>query len=405
MKPTRVLLAIVLTLPAVVPANDLPAGSKPSASPATNATATAPAKTNATAKVLGPVIDGEQFTVRQIIDRQQGGLTECVFIAPAKWRDQSSVTWNYAHHSNPVTAAASAENPANEEAFFAHPHQLFFGLRPDAGYFRPGQNVGGMIYLRERLDPARAFLPFIQQLRGRQPNFRVVGTKDLPELAAALKATPSTNQRGVGIKVAYELNGKPVEEEFYALSDSVDIPYDGPQGRTWQNNWGLTYIHSFRAPAGTLEKRREVFAAIAKSFRPNPAWMQRRDAVVQFLANQFNQQLQAGYDQIAAAGRLSAQISANNDAMIASIDRQLAAARSPSAAASGSGGRSATAKFDDYIRGVDTVDDPYYGTSQHASTERYHWTDGYGSYRHANDPGANPNQTESGNWQLMPATR
>ena len=72
----------------------------------------------------------------------------------------------------------------------------------------------------------------------------------------------------------------------------VDIPYDGPQGRSWQTNWGLVSVHSFRAPAGTLERR-----------------------------------------------------------------------------------------------------------------QSYHWTDGYGSYRHSNDVTYDPNQHESGSWQLMPETR
>jgi hypothetical protein len=120
------------------------------------------------------------------------------------------------------------------------------------------------------------------------------------------------------------------------------------------------------------------------------------------LRQEFNRQLQAGYDQIAAAAQLSRQISANNDAMIASIDRQLAATRS---ASSGTASRSANDKFSDYIRGVDTVDDPYYGTSQHSYNEKYHWTDGYGSYRNANDPTYNPNQNENGNWQLMQPAR
>src|SRR6266851_8490664 len=86
------------------------------------------------------------------------------------------------------------------------------------------------------------------------------------------RSPPSSNQHGIGVKITYDLNGKPVEEEFYAVHYSIDIPYDGPQGRTWQINWGLIGVHSFRAPAGTLDRRRPVFAAIAKSFRPNPTW-------------------------------------------------------------------------------------------------------------------------------------
>ena len=89
--------------------------------------------------------------------------------------------------------------------------------------------------------------------------------------------------------------------------------------------------------------------------------------------------------------------------MIAAIDRQLQASRTSSAGESA--GRSSVEKFDDYIRGVDTVDDPYYGTSQHASTEQFHWTDGYGNYRNSNETSYDPNRTEAGNWQLMKPTR
>ena len=362
----------------------------------------APSPASGTEPHRGPVIDGEQFTVRQSIDREQGGIVVGVFMAPEKWRDQSQVFWNYAHYSSPVRLSARVENPANAEALFSYSAQECFCLRPDWGFYQPGQNLGGYIYTRQALQPAQALLLFIQQTRGGEPKFQVIGSKDLPELSKALRMPDSPHQRGIGIKVTYELSGNPVEEEFYAVHYLVEIPYDGPQGRTWQINWGLTSLHSFRAPAGMLDKRRAVFAAIAKSFRPNPEWQQRVVAVNAYLQQEYNRQLQAGYDQIAAAAALSRQISANNDAMIASLDRQRAASRVSDGA---SGGRSANDKFSDYIRGVDTVDDPYYGTSQHANTEQYHWTDGYGSYRHSNDPTYRPSHTESGDWQIMQPAR
>jgi hypothetical protein len=301
-----------------------------------------------------------------------------------------------------VSAATSVENPANDEAFYLFPTVDLFWLRPVTNFYRPGQNVGGLLYAAP-MRPDATLMAFIQQVRGSFPGFHVDGRKDLPELPAALRLSPSPNQRGVGIKVSYDFEGRPIDEEFYAVYYSVDIPYDGPQGRTWQTNWGLRALHSFRGPRGTLDKRRPVFAAIAKSFRPNPAWQQRLAAVNAYLAEQFNRQLQAGYDQIAAAGRLSRQISANNDAMLASIDSRLQASRASSNA--GAGTRGPAEKFDDYVRGVDTTDDPYYGTSQHSSNDTYHWTDGYGTYRNSSDANYNPNQNENGNWQLMQPTR
>jgi len=376
---------------------------KPSdASPRKSAEDATP-KPNDVAAAHGPVIDGERFSVRQIPDPQQGGLVVGVVSVPEKWPFNSRVVWNYEYNSNPVAISMSMENPANEEAVFGFGTAQFFCLRPVSAYYRPGQNVGGLIFA-ERQPPVQTLAAFIQQARGGFPNLQWIGTKDLPELPAALQLPPSPNQRGVGIKITYELKGKVVEEEFYAVAYSTDVPYDGPQGRTWQNNWGLNGLHSFRAPLGTLDKRRPVFAATAKSFRPNPAWQQRKAAINAYLAQEFNRQLQAGYDQIAAAGRLSRQISANNDAMIATIDRQLQASRT-STPGSGSGTRSAADKFSDYIRGVDTVDDPYYGSSQHAYTEKYHWTDGYGSYRNSNDATYNPNQTEKGDWTVLQPAR
>ena len=127
---------------------------------------------------------------------------------------------------------------------------------------------------------------------------------------------------------------------------------------------------------------------------------QRDTAINAYLTAEFNRQLQAGYDQIAAARRLSDQISANSNAFLAGVDRQLQASQN---AGSGGGaeGRSSADKFDDYVRGVDTVDDPYYGTSQQSYNEQFHWTDGYGNYRNTNDATADPNRTEVGDWTLM----
>ena len=352
------------------------------------------------------VVDGEKFTTRTIQDRQQG-MPLCVFLAPEKWHDTSEVTWNYAYISNPVWAQYSVANPDNDEAVFGFPAQRYVWVEPNYGLARPGQNSMGQIQAQPA-PPLQAFTYFIRQARGGLTGFKFVGSKELPDLPAALQANaPNQKLTGLGAKITYEQNGHAVEEEFYTIPYLVRIPYDGPQGRNWQINWGLDYLHSFRAPAGTLEKRRAVFATVEKSFRRNPAWTQRCQAIMNYLTQQFNAQLKAGYDQIAAAGRLSKQISANSDAFLANVDRQLQASRN-SSAGSDSGAsepRSSTDKFDDYVRGVETVDDPLYGTSQHSINEQYHWTDGYGNYRHSNDATYDPNQHENGDWQLMQQTQ
>ena len=350
----------------------------------------------------GPQIDGEKFATRPVVDQQQGGLVMGVFSVPEKWAFNSQVRWDYGRINCPVMTTVSAVNPAAGEVFTLFLPLQFVYVRPDVN-LAAGQDMAGFIFTHGALSPVQTLTGFIQQMRRGMSKLTFVGSKELPELPAALRLPDAKNQKGVGIRITYEDKGQPFEEEFYGSYYSTTVPYDGPQGRTFQVNWGLQALHSFRAPGGTLDKRRPVFAAIAKSFRPNPAWQRRDVAINDYLQEMFNAQMQAGYERIAAAGRVSKLISANNDAMLATIDQRLTSSRY--SAPTNAGSRGSTANFDDYIRGVDTVEDPYYGTSQHSYTQEFHWTDGYGSYRNSNNAGYDPNQTEVGNWQLMQPIR
>ena len=147
-----------------------------------------------------------------------------------------------------------------------------------------------------------------------------------------------------------------------------------------------------------------IFAALARSVRPNSEWGKRRDVIVAKLEQAFNQQIEAGYDQIAAAKRMPDQVMANQAAFDKTIDQQMLANRE-SGGISPPAGRSNADRADNNIRGADTTEDPMYDTSQHSFTEQYHWTDGYGNYRNSNDPNYDPSQNESGNWQLLPAAQ
>ena len=63
--------------------------------------------------------------------------------------------------------------------------------------------------------------------------------------------------------------------------------------------------------------------------------------------------------------------------------------------------RSPADKFDEYIRGVETYEDPYYGESQQDANYAYHWTDGFGNYQASNNHFFNPNIGTNQNWTLM----
>jgi len=197
----------------------------------------------------------------------------------------------------------------------------------------------------------------------------------------------------VGEKITCKLNGKPVEEEFYAVYYN-----DLVQG---ESLWGLACLHSFRAPAGTLDKRRDVLTAIRKSVMITPEFVQRYTAVRQQLAAKYQANLRADYAEINAARQRSAQLTAQENQFLANVDRSLVAQRAPAGGSGAAAGRTANDRYDDWLRGVETTDDPSTGTSQHSFLEKYHWTDGYGNYRNSNDQDYDPNKNEVGNWQMM----
>ena len=354
--------------------------------------------------LAGPVVvDGEKFAVHTITDQQQGGLPFVALMTPESWQVSGEVRWKYEDVSSPVSAFVRTWNPSKPEAVTFFPLVACYWLQGASAFNRPGSRALGQLNVQPMSPPESLRSAIVQFYHPNLPSLQIVGVREMPKLAGMLKVDPK-DYTGVGIKVTYEENGQSLEEEFYALYYLARIPYDGPQGHSIQINWGLVHVHSFKAPRGTLDKRREVLAYIVHSVQTNPQWTQRAEGIRAQLGNQFNQNLAQGYANIEAAGRLSRQISANNDSMIASMDNQRAASNAASSSAASA--RSGNDKFDDYVRGVDTMNDSYTGgTSQHSSTEQYHWTDGYGNYAHSNDASFDPNQTSSITWQQMTPAR
>jgi hypothetical protein len=253
----------------------------------------------------------------------------------------------------------------------------------------------------------QAMARFIQQVRPNATHFKWLGQQDLPDLAKALRLDPWPNQHGVAIKIGYDLNGQPVEEAFYGvyyLSQGANTGVNA--GMIKQTNWGLQALQSFRAPAGTLDKRMPMFCVIAKSFYLNPEWVRLSRAITDKMLADFNQKLQQGYDQLRAAQAIVDQTMRQQAAFQANFDKQEAAFRSSGGVDDGylrdGGQRSAADHWDDMIRGVDTLNDPNGGTTQLSNLGQYHYTDGFGNYRTSDDPNYTPEKAgEVGSWTQM----
>jgi hypothetical protein len=339
------------------------------------------------------VVDGEHLTVHTVPDPRFNNSVAYRYLAPPKWHDTNQVVWDLINLHLPAKVAIKVENPANAEAFFYY-KQLDCGwlLHPRANQVEGKEGSDG-IALKPR-QPAQAIDFFVKHYRNNVQDLKVIGTRDMPGLPKAFNVQMGPNQTGIGEKVNYKLNGQPVEEEFYAV-----YHYKVDQGEAL---WGLTAIHSFRAPAGTLNKRRNVFAAMAKSVQPTREFVQHVVAVRQKLLARYQANLAATAAEVAAAKQKSEQLTASDNQFLANVDSSLTASRASSSGGfGGDTARTANDNEDDYIRGVVTMNDPDTGTSQHSLLEQNHWTDGYGNYRDSNDASYNPNNTEVGDWQLM----
>lgn len=347
-----------------------------------------------------------KFRVREVVDKTQGGLVGLRFAVPQDWKADGRFEWNYRDTYTPLHVYTRAEAPDGSAWVETYPAELFYWLDPrwdGPNPTAPG-NIGGIHHRDIRLVEAMQRY-VIARYRAKEKNLQVLGIRPVENLPQSL-GQPAAPGHGVCIRVRYESGPDTVDEEFYGfMSDLVTIPYTGPQGTTYEYHRGLSLVHSIGAKKNSLESMRPITGRIATSFQVDKIWMQRYQAVTKQLVAQFQQNLARGYAQIEAAGRLSRQISANNDAMIASMDQQRAQSNAASAAARASDDRAynAAENFDQYIRGTEKVEDQYGQVSEQPNQYNYHWADGFGSFVHSNDPDFDPNRYSNGFQRMTPS--
>jgi hypothetical protein len=355
---------------------------------------------------------GPRPNVHQMID-QQHGVPVAAFEHPNGWQAQSYVEWNFQNHSLPVRMFARTFDPQSRALIEFYPVEGFYWIDPNMGFQQIGQETGGM-YLFQPMPAGDALVRWvIPKYRGQAMNVRIIGVSPLPQLEQMLnlphnaQANPQGQplRDGAYARIEYMENGTPIEEEFYGLRAAYQgIPTYGAAGTLVQYNWGFERLYSFRAEKGRLEEMRNTFWSVVRSTRVNPAWEQLYAQVLQQMQQQFNQHIQAGYENIAAASRLSQQISANNQAWLDNQQHQREASYHSDQMRrqqEQQSGYTTNDAFGDYIMGRETYHDPnnQYGT-QHGY-HNYVWTDSQGNYQYSDDANFNPNINSSANWTLM----
>lgn len=335
----------------------------------------------------GPVVRYRKASVQDHADMIGGEAFS--FLCPVDWKMEGGVVWRD-HPAMPATVHLRIFNPKGLEQLESFPTLGFsWGgmLTPESG-FPPGANYMGN-EVRPPVQNAMQYLKEIIVPRYRaRVGARVIGEQELPEWARAVSQQAEQmpgvqHQSNAGkVRLAYNVKGRPVEEDLYCVLQTVFLPAAG-------NLYIQTgeRVHGMRAAAGRLDESTRMMQTMVTSVRLNPRWFNQYQQVCRAL---HNMQMQ----RIRAAGQISRIISETNreisDSMYESWKRRQE-----------SEDRIAQ-KWTEAFRGVET----YYDPIDHRPVElpsgyRNAWVNGHGEIILTDQEGFNPNVELEGSWKPM----
>jgi len=358
--------------------------------------------------VAAPRAGTLNFVPYEVTDSSYGGMRVSTLLIPAGWRASSQVRWDYTSANYPVHVYVHIQSPDGKMWIDILPMDVVYWMDRVFQPIPVGQRSFGAVYAPNLgIDQAMQRL-VVQPARGNLPGFQITSKRPIdPARLAAAFNVPDLRGEAMTMHARYTRNGSPAEEDFFTFYRAPEtLSYTGPQGTSHEYHRRLMLSHSAGATDGLLPSVYPLLGTIMGSIRPDDAYQRHIQAVKAHITAQYNAALKRGYDSIAAAGQLSRSISANNDALLASMQNQRAAQNraDSSRRAEAQGGSSGSGDgFSQYLRGTTRMADPYWGTSERDSNFSQHWTDGQGNYRASNDASFNPNVGAGGgaNWQRM----
>ncbi|MDI9430600.1 MAG: hypothetical protein QM570_02635 [Planctomycetota bacterium] len=279
-----------------------------------------------------------------------------------------------------------------------------------------GNLLAGLIgqeTFEQRVQTLRRFLPGLDSAKkllakATAPRYkpydvvvRVVAEEPLPKLAEALRGGlevggPMTSD-GARIRVAYTLDGKPLEEDLFCVVSQV-VTRTGSRLSAQENIfWTAEALYAFRASAGHLDAVGQACMASVKSLQVNPQWLQACQAESRRILNERAMMARA-MAQMAASQRQALQRLGDVSKSISETgDMIMDGYMARSASYDRMGDMASEA-----IRGVDSYIDPTCDFSPQLPGGYDHaWGNGLGEYIVSNDHLYDPNQHSNMNWQQL----
>ncbi|MFH0879014.1 MAG: hypothetical protein V2A34_04830 [Lentisphaerota bacterium] len=330
-----------------------------------------------------------RFKRHAVMDRPDmiGGEAVSMLI-PSGWEAEGGVAWRL-HPTMPAGLAVRIFNPKGLEVFETFPAQPYSwgGMLAMTGFPEGSNYMGNEV----RPPPVNAF-EYLEQIlipRARPGvRFRVVDRKELPELAAAVRAQnaaqggafPSEVSAGK-VRVEYEQNGKAVEEDFYCSLNKIFIPNAN------MAIWIADQLGAMKAGKGELDAQEKILQTIVASTQINLKWFNKYQQLVEALTAYQNRQ-------IANAGVISKMISRTSDE-ISDMRRQSYEQNQAAMDRINEG-------YDQYVRGVDEYTNPDTGAHVELPSGYSHaWRGLNDEYVVTDNPNFNPNVELNGQWTAL----
>lgn len=325
-----------------------------------------------------------------LVRDSQLGLEAFRFLMPADWKVEGGVVWR-ANPSRPATVSLRVYNPAGLEEIGAVPDIpcVWAATLPAFGFPQGSFYLGNEV--RPPVNDAVAALRslILPRYAAQLGPARIVKQESLPEMAQAVAAAYYPELRGVAkfsggkIRVEYQHQGKPVEMDIYAIIGLWTTPIQGVP----MTFWGADGIRYSRAAKGKVDEQFKLFQTMLYSEKLNVQWLNLYSQVQ-------NMMTQSQMEASNRAVELSRYLSRTNNQISDNIrsaytQRQAAMDR-------------ASARFDQYIRGVDAYRNPSgSGQIELPSGYRSAWANAGGEYVLNDNASFNPNVGSNQGWRRL----
>jgi hypothetical protein len=336
-----------------------------------------------------------RFKKYTYIDQQGTGLPAYSFLMPSDWAYEGGITWILDNPAMPAVSAFRVYNPKGKEEFEVLANHCYFWTTnlQLLGMFPPGTKYFGSV-VKKPVTAQKALRNIIlTEHRGGMLNLTVIKDEDFPELPKALGAGKqaqgfgSSGATGAKLRVSYTSNGVPMEEEFYAVVESMTFPVQGTFSTTYNTIWYIDYIFSFKGEKGKLENSTQVFQTITSSMKVNPHWFAKYSNVIEYMAQQ---QIR----QIHSVGEFSRMLSQMSD--------QISDEKMQQFESRGDVYDKVSQKFSDNTLGIDRYYDPHEGKEVELPSGYNHaWSNNNGEYIVSDNPNFNPNVGSNLDWKPL----